>query len=335
MDDFTKYFIDNMDQIKEGNAKLSEIFKDGRIIKDYNIAYSKNGCTLTENINYKYGPKIDHTYVKHLNGDTIYTRRRVKVRNDELITTYTYRDNDCFSLLDGVSNRPFVLKIYTPKYYDLKDYNPTDVKYYTSDIKSCFAEYENLFGIDIDIPLPERCIVKKYNYDGTLAIAEYDENNTNKELLFVFRVNGNDNRIILSIDNIKDSVLLVFIKEFIEGTVFPTSMHSICYKKDKGKTNVLANKYLSEFDDTPVQIIYDEYGLPLSIDGKDTFIFTDCNESDRYFSRIYIYESKYAVPYNVRDCEFIHNTNIINVDMLKMDTLTREKGEMERYIIEI
>ena len=335
MDEFSRYFIEHMDEIKEGNSKLTEIFKYGRIIKDYNIVYSKNGSTLTENIYYRYGPKMDHIYVNQLNGETIYTKRRVKVRNDELITTYTYKENDCFSLLDGVSNRPFVLKIYTPKYYDLKDYNPTDVVYYTSDIKSCFAEYENLFGIDIDIPLPERCIVKKYRYDGTLAIAEYDENNTNKELLFVFKVNGNDNRIILSIDNIKDNVLLVFIKEFINGNTSPTSMHSIDYVIDKGKTNILTNKYISEFDGVPVQIKYDKYGLPIAINDNDTFIFTDCNDSERYFSRVYVYESKWAVPYNIRDCEFIHNTNIFNVDILKMDTLEKEKGEMERYIIEI
>ena len=320
------------ENLKENVNMLADMFNKGLVLKNYSISYSRNGCTLSENVDYNYGPKIDYTYVKKPDNTIIYKRRRVIVRNDELITTYNYNPSDCFSLIDGVSNRPYQLKIYTPKFYEFKEFNPLDVKYYTTDIKSCFAEYENLFGIDIDIPLPEKCIVKRYGYNGQLAIAEYDDRKNNKDLLFLFNVNGNDNRIILTIDNLKDKVLLIFIKEF-DGYNSPTNMYSISYYENKKETNILANKFIDEIDQVPAGIVYDEYGLPLIINGVDAYKFTDINEDTNDFSRIYIYNTKWAFPYNIRDCAFINNLDIWNIDILRVDENGAQKGEMERYVL--
>ena len=295
-----------------GDEELAKLLSEMDCKKMYNTYLMSDKLIVNEFLNSSISDYIGYDYVPNQDKDgNIYFDLEAsfyEINNRKMMMYYNLEETDIFKKYRGVGSEPYIVG--RDKDYNIKlvQYNPVDVQYYRSDDSSAFNEYNEIFGIDIDVSFNPSYMIKKYNYDKSILVK-----NENGELVASFEYDRVKDYSVLLADFPMDQYMIIFEKD---GDL-PTISHKIEYTIDTKVRNIFKRKRPITINDIPViEGNYDEYGYPSS-----AFVNTLENGA-------IMYRMKNTIPFNIRDCMYTEPT--ICVDVV---TIVKGATIIVRYIL--
>ena len=264
------------------------VAKDYNILKEYSILPSKNNAIITEYIN---NGNDSITSVYHLYGiKWRLISESIKINTDmfrspafsnKFTINYDYKADNYLQRITGIASINKMLKMVAIKgnHYTLEDYDQSDVNYFYGSNPKIFEIMNSKLGTNVDVSFSEDFMVKRYNYNNTIAIVKHQE--PKMHIKYTDIVN---NRSAISINSFENNELCYIYKY---GEVVVSKKITYNYVNSN---NPLLNRRVDSINEIPIGALYDEYNEPLSFNHETTFL-GEFNRNEGERARVYLYKA--------------------------------------------